>query len=96
MNMKEEMEKCRKQINDLIRQASEERIEHGRSRLFRRLCKRIDEMEEELDDLESLKALSQNPIGFSSDPPPGIESDCSKNGNVAVFDERSDNAKQNY
>ncbi|MBE6703278.1 MAG: hypothetical protein E7585_07720 [Ruminococcaceae bacterium] len=89
MNIKEEIEKCRKQITDLIRQASEERIQHGRSRLFRRLCKSIDELEGELDDLESLKALSQNPIGFSSDPSPGIESECCKNGNVAVFDERS-------
>ena len=71
MNIKEEIEKCRKQINDLIWQASEERIKNGRSRLFRRLCRSIDDLEGMLDDLEQLKSLEGYPrIGFVTDLPP--------------------------
>ena len=84
MKIQEHIEKLKAEINDLIQEAFRERMQNKPTKRFRAICKRIDELEQELEDLERVQASCCVPIikGFVSDDP----SETSKNGNVDVFE----------
>lgn len=71
MNIKKAMAAFRIRLRKLKLQASEELITNGRTRRYRRLCKIIEALERDLEDLECLNTPDTFPrVGFVADPEP--------------------------
>lgn len=84
MKIQEHIEKLKAEINDLIQEAFRERMQNQPTKRFRAICKRIDELGDELMHWEDVQINCFTPVikGFVSDDP----SETSKNGNVDVFE----------
>lgn len=98
MNIKEEMGKLCKRLQALKEQAAIELLTHGRTRLYRRLCRSVENLLDDLDDLRYLSESNSYPrVGFVQDPEPDFKTGfCAEGTDIYTGEEFYEEEDEDY